>query len=210
MRAWLKVILWFAVAIGVALLVLRQFFAAWTVPMDDALLSASIEPTLSAGDLVIVVRNGSVSRGNLVRCSDPDAPGRFVVGRAMGKSGDHVEMNEEVVTLDGHRTPSPRACDPPSLTIHDPRNGEDIDLYCSIEDYGDRSFSALRAAQRPEAPTKATVEQGLWFLVSDNRHVHLDSRDYGQVNAQACQHIVFRVVSAAGFGDSNHRLSIIW
>jgi signal peptidase I len=210
MRAWLKVLVWVAVGIGAALLVLRQFFVAWRVPADDPLLSASIEPTLSAGDLVVVVRSASVARGSLLRCADPDAPGRFVVGRAIGRSGDLVELGSEVVSLDGHRTPSPRACDAPTMTVYDPRTGEDVDLSCSIEEYNDRSFCALRAMQQQEPPTKVTVEPGLWFLVSDNRHVHLDSRDYGQVDPNTCQPIVFRLVSAAGFGDSKHRLSIIW
>jgi len=210
MRAWLKVVVWFAVLTGAALIVLYQFFFTWRVPADDPLLSASIEPTLSAGDLVVIVRGSSVARGNLLRCADPDASGRFVIGRAIGQSGDHVELSNEVVTVDGHRNPSPRACDSPVVTVTDPRDGEDIDLSCAVEEYGERAFSALRAPQRPEAPTHVTVEAGLWFLVSDNRHVHLDSRDYGQVDARGCQHIVFRLVSATGFGDSKRRLSIVW
>jgi signal peptidase I len=208
MRALLKIILWFAVAVGAVLLLLRQFFVVWKIPTDDPLLSASIEPTLATGDVVVVVRDASASRGNLLRCTDPDASGRFVIGRAIGRGGDHIELNEESVSIDGHRVSNPRACD--GLTLHDPRDGEDVDLNCSIEESGDRSFSTLRAAQHREPPTKATVEPGLWFLLSDNRHVHLDSRDYGQVDPHTCQHIVFRLVSAAGFGDTSHRLSIIW
>jgi signal peptidase I len=210
MRVWLKIIVWLAVAIGGVLLMLYPFFATWTVPTDDPLLAASIEPTLSAGDVVVVVRSSSVARGNLLRCADPEAAGRFVVARAIGRFGDHVELHDEVLSLDGRRTPSPRACDPAAVTIHDPRDGQDVDLNCSVEDYGDRSFSALRATQQPEPPTKVTVEAGRWFLVSDNRHVHLDSREYGQVDPRTCQHIVFRLVSAAGFADSRRRLNVIW
>jgi signal peptidase I len=62
----------------------------------------------------------------------------------------------------------------------------------------------------PEPPTKTTVPAGSWFLVSDDRHVHLDSRDYGEVDPSTCQHVVFRLVGAAGFGDSRKRLSIVW
>ena len=210
MRTWLKLIFWFAVAVSGAILLLRQFFLVWTIPADDPLLSASIEPTLSAGDVVVVVRQSAAARGNLLRCTDPDASGRFVIGRAIGRWGDHVELNDELPSVDGHRISSPRACDPPSLTIHDPRDDEDVNLSCSIEEYADRSFSALRATQHPEAPMKAIVEPGLWFLVSDNRHVHLDSRDYGRVDPNTCQHVVFRLVGSAGFGDSKRRLSIIW
>ena len=65
-------------------------FDVWTVPTDDPMLTASIEPTLSAGDLVVVTRHGSIDRGNLVRCIDPQEPGRFVIARAIAKAGDQI------------------------------------------------------------------------------------------------------------------------
>ena len=210
MRTWLKIVAWTAAILVAAGLVLRNFFEVWTVPTDDPLLAASIEPTLTAGDVVVVALRPRVDRGNLLRCVDPDAPGRFVVGRALGQFGDHLGVKDEFVTIDGKRTPSPRACETPSVTLHDPRSDDMVALACSVEEYGDVTFSALRLPQRPEAPTEATVEPARWFLVSDDRHVHLDSRDYGQVAPSTCQHVVFRIVGAAGFGDSRKRLSIIW
>lgn len=83
-------------------------------------------------------------------------------------------------------------------------------LACSVEDFGERDFSALRSVDHPEPPTKTVVNTGLWYLVSDDRHVHVDSRDFGQLDTASCQHIVFRVVGNAGFGDQKTRLSIIW
>jgi signal peptidase I len=211
MGTWLKIVAWVAVVVGAVLFVLHLlFFEVWRLPSDDPLLAASIEPTLSSGDLVVVTRHSSVGRGDLLRCVDPEAAGRFVVARAVGRYGDHVELNDEVVSLDGRRTPSPRACDPPAVTVHDPRDDEDVTLWCSVEEYGDRPFSVLRERQRPERPTKATVEASRWFLVSDDRHIHLDSRDYGQIDPNTCQHVVFRLVGAAGFGDSKKRLSLVW
>jgi signal peptidase I len=211
MRTWLRIVAWVAGVIGVVLLILYLFaFDVWTVPKDDPLFSVSIEPTLSPGDVVLVTRHTTVSRGNLLKCSDPQAPGRFVVARAMARFGDHIELRDEVVAIDGRRTPSPHACDPPFVTLFDPQINEDIPLTCSIEEYGEMSYSALRAADHPEPPTHALVEPSHWFLVSDNRHVHLDSRDFGQIDPATCQHIVFRLIGAAGFGDSKRRLSIIW
>ena len=211
MGAWLKLIFWMAAMLGAAGLLLHEFFLeVWRVPTDDPLLAASIEPTLSAGDVVLVTRHGSVSRGDLVRCADPQVSGRFVVARAIGHPGDRLELSEEVVSIDGNRMPSPRACDPPTVTVHDPRIDGDITLNCSQEDYGDMPFSATRAREMPEPPTKTTVPAGSWFLVSDDWHVHLDSRDYGEVDPSTCQHVVFRLVGAAGFGDSRKRLSIVW
>ncbi|HZU83770.1 MAG TPA: S26 family signal peptidase [Polyangiaceae bacterium] len=211
MRTWLKIVGYLLATVGAILFVLHQLLLeVWRVPTDDPLLAASIEPTLTAGDLVVVTRHASVGRGNLLRCADPQADGRFVVARAIGRYGDEIELTDEVVSLDGQRNPSPRACDTPSIVVHDPREDDDVTLSCSIEEYGDLPFSVLRARSHQERPTKAKVEPGKWFLVSDDRHVHLDSRDYGQIDPTTCQHVVFRLVGAAGFGDKKSRLSIVW
>jgi signal peptidase I len=211
MRTWLKVSAWIGGIVGVVLLVLYIFlFDVWTVPGDDPLLSASIEPTLSAGDLVVVSRHTTVSRGNLLRCADPQAAGRYIIARAIGRFGDKVVISDEVVSIDAQRNPSPRACDPPFVTLHDPNSNDDVDLACSVEEYGEIAYSALRTRDHPEPPTKAEVEAGKWYLVSDDRHIHLDSRDFGQIDPNTCQHIVFRLEGAAGFGDSKKRLNIIW
>jgi signal peptidase I len=211
MRTWLKIIAIVMAVLGAIALALHLlFYDLWRVPADDPLLTASVAPTLGAGDLVVIKRNAWVGRGELLRCTDPDVAGRFVIARAIARSGEHVELVDEAVTIDGTRTPSPRACDSPSVTVYDPRINDDVALWCSIEDYGDRPFGVLRERQHPERLTRATVEPARWFLVSDNRHVHLDSRDFGQIDPTTCQHVVFRIVSAAGLGDSQRRLNIIW
>src|SRR5215472_15511889 len=111
MRTWLRILAWVGGIVGVILLVLYIFvFDVWTVPSDDPMLSASIEPTLSAGDVVVVSRHTEVARGNLLRCADPQAPGRWIIARAIGRFGDKVGIADEVVSIDDHRTPSPRAC----------------------------------------------------------------------------------------------------
>ncbi|HEX3343896.1 MAG TPA: signal peptidase I [Polyangiaceae bacterium] len=210
MRTWLKLVGWVGGILGAVVLILYVFvFDVWTVPSDDPMESASIEPTLSAGDVVLVSRHTSVTRGNLLRCPDPQAPGRFVIARAIAPSGEHIEISNEVVTIDGKRLPSPRACDVPVALIHDPQTDQDVNLRCSIEDYGERDFWALRA-DTPEPPSKALVEPGRWFLVSDDRHVHVDSRDFGQIDVSTCLHIVFRIEGKAGLGDEKKRLNVIW
>ncbi len=209
MGTWVRLVAWAVAVIGAIGLALNLlFFEVWRLPTDDPLAAVSVEPTLSAGDLVLVTRRGSVARGDLLRCVDPQAPGRFVVARAVAHNGDHIEIRDELVNIDGKRDPSARACDP--MTLRDPRSGEDVDLVCSVEDFGDLEFSVLRARQLPEPPSKATAEASRWFLVSDDRHAHLDSRDFGQVDPATCQQVVFRLASAAGFGDSRKRLTIVW
>jgi signal peptidase I len=211
MGLWFRILGWLAFLIGVPALVLYAFFFdIWVVSKDDPLLSASIEPTLSAGDVVVVTRHTTVSYGDLERCDDPEVPGRFVIGRAMAHAGDSVEVNDEMVMVDGKRNPSPHACDHPTMVLRDPQTDDDVVLACSVEEFGDGTYLALRAQAHPEPPTKATCEYGRWFLVSDDRHFHLDSRDYGPIAPSTCQHIVFRLVGAAGIGDKEKRLTVIW
>lgn len=211
MRTWFRIVGWLGGIIGAVLLALYLFlFDVWRVPADDPLLAASIEPTLTAGDLVVVTRHTTITRGDLLRCADPQAPGRFVIGRALGQSGDPIEIRDEVVSIGGSHDPSPRRCEPPTMTIHDPQTDEDVVLDGRIEENGESSYCALISRDHPEPPTQTTVESGRCYLVSDDRHVHLDSRDFGQIDPTTCQHIVFRIESAAGFGDAKSRLTVIW
>jgi signal peptidase I len=211
MGGWFKLMSWLGgIAGGVLLVLYVFFFDVWRVPTDDPLLAASVEPTLTAGDVVVVTRHSSASRGNLLRCGDPQAPGRFVVARAIAQSGDMLDIRDELVSIDSRRTASPRACSEAQMVVHNPNTNQDDALACSVEEYGETDFSTLLARNHPEAPTKATVEPGKWFLISDDRHVHLDSRDYGQIDPKTCQHVIFRLAGPAGIGDEKKRFTIIW
>jgi len=211
MRTVFHIVAWVA---GVAAVILGLLylvaFDVWTVPGDDALLVASMQPTLGAGDIVVLTRHPSVARGNLLRCPDPQAPGRFVVARAMAQYGDKIAIADEVVSIDGRHTPSPRACDDATVSVFNPNTNGEVELQCVVEEYGEMTYAALRSLERVEPPTKATVEKGNWFLVSDNRHIHLDSRDYGQLDVSTCQHVLFRLVGPAGWRDYKRRLTVIW
>lgn len=214
MGTGVRVTLWIAaVLVIVGAVLYGVFFDLWVVPGDDPLLTAAIAPTLSPGDVLVVSRRTTIDRGNLLRCPDPQAPGRFVVARAIGHWGDLLDLSNESVSIDSHATPSPRACDPAIVTVHNPATDQDVPLACSVEEYGETTYNALRARSNPEPFHSLVVEPGRWFLVSDDRHVHLDSRDFGQLEggpAGGCQHIVFRIVGGAGFFDGKSRLSIIW
>jgi signal peptidase I len=182
----------------------------WRVPDDDALMAASLEPLLRPGDWVVVMRRPSVTRGILVRCADPDAPGRFVVARAIAHDGDRIELAGDRVSLDGRQLTQVRACPVPELTVRDPRADAEVSLTCSIEDYGDFPYRTLRVPEALDPKISATADATHWFLVSDNRHVHLDSRDYGPIDPRTCQHIVFLLAGASGLRDAERRLQPIW
>jgi signal peptidase I len=211
MKTVLSFVAWVAVLVGVSLFVVeRVWLEAWKIPTDDPMLAASIEPQLSAGDVVLVWRGPTFARGNLLRCPDPQAPGRYVVARAIAAPGDNLLIDREGISLDGHPTPSPHGCEQHDYAMFDPGRNEDTNLTCITQEYGDRDFSALVSADHPEAATKIRPEGGQWFLVSDNRHIHVDSRDFGPIDGAGCRHIVFRLYGGDGFGDVKKRLSLVW
>ncbi len=201
-----KFLAWVLGMAAVAALALYELVLdVWVVPADDPLLTASVAPTLSPGDVVLVARHSTLDHGYLARCPDPDAPGRFVVARAIAKAGETVTFDGEIVNVDGHHTPAARRCDPADVVVHDPTSGNDLTLACEVEEYGEVNFSVQRSFANPRAAQKRTVDAGRWFLVSDDRHVHLDSRDFGDVDARACEHVLFRVAKPGELA-----LALLW
>lgn len=211
-RKFLRVLIWVALICGVLAGIVLVFFEPWTVPGDDAQFAVSIEPTLSPGDLVLATRSSSASDGALVRCTDPDAPGRWVVGRVVGRAGDTVEFSKGVMLVNGKIPTAPSACDPAVVRLKNPGTQEDEDFNCSLEEFAGSTHSALRAggAATVIKDSSTQVEAGKVYLVSDNRILHLDSRDFGAVAPGTCQHIALRLWGATGWGDAKKRLTVLW
>src|SRR5271165_6102891 len=137
MNGRLNLAIWLIVLGGGAALVLHLYvIEIWTLPPDDPLLSASVAPTLRGGDVLVVMQVGGIERGQLVRCQDPQSPERFVVARAMARSGEVIDINGETVSVDRRRTPSPRGC--PATKVFDPNRNEEVDLDCAVEEYAGR------------------------------------------------------------------------
>jgi signal peptidase I len=213
MRGFVKFLLWTGGIVGAILAALYfTLFDVWTLPLDDPQFTVSVEPTLSAGDVVLVARRTSPTSGNLVRCTDPDQPLRFIVGRIVGGANDTVDLTNESLTVNGTHIPSPRACSPKvDWTLTNPANSTDDKLVCRQQEFAGITHDTLVSVEHPEPGKVVKVEPGSRvYLVSDNRHMHEDSRDYGAVDPANCRHIVFRLVGAEGFGDARRRFTWIW
>jgi signal peptidase I len=186
------------------------FFDVWRVPSDDPQFAVSVEPTLSAGDLVVIARQGTPGLSHLVRCVDPDEPRRWVVGRWMASGGSKVEFAGEGVSVNGQRAWSPRGCERPRVTLTNPASGVQESLACRQVEMGGMVHEILLSTDHAESNRSSTVDPGRVFLVSDNHHLHLDSRDFGPVDPSSCQHVVFRLWGDSGFSDASRRLTILW
>jgi signal peptidase I len=206
MRSLTKFLAWVLGTVGLVCLVLYYTaFDTWTVPADDPQLTASIVPALAPGDQVLITRATSVAPGALVRCTDPDAPGRFVIGRVVSKTGQQVKFHAGMITVDGKTLPAPFRCEQPTVTVRHPSTGEDTPIECYSEDLGGAFHDVLRMSI-VEKDYDVAVEGGTVVLASDNRPIHLDSRDFGLVQAATCQRIAFRLWNA----DGSKRFNLIW
>lgn len=206
-----KVLLWIAAILGaIGGVLYLGVVDVWTVPVDDPALAVSIQPNLLAGDVVLIARHSQPDQGELVRCGDPDAPGRFVIGRVVGMPGEEVTFHEDTMRVNGKREPTGSPCNPPRVLLTSPETQAEIDHACNFEEFAGRTQGILRGIGDHDADFTGKVESGRIFLASDNRRLHVDSRDFGQINPDTCLQIVYRLWSAAGIGDSKRRFTFLW
>lgn len=203
-------LLWLAAIFGAIAFLLHLFlFDTWVVPEDDALFLASVQPTLFPQDRLLVHRKAVPHSGQLARCVSPENPTQYVVGRVFGGQGDRVELQGGRVLIQGKVVSIRHGC-PPVTLVH-PATGRDIELTCGVEDNGSWTYAVLTSSQGGAGQNGGggVIEAGKLFLVSDDRHLHQDSRDFGQVDAESCEHIVYRLWGKS-FQDASRRFTILW
>ncbi|MFO0671274.1 MAG: signal peptidase I [Polyangiaceae bacterium] len=211
MRSVLKFLIWFAVILGIICgVMVLGVVEVWTIPTDDPQLNVSIEPNLSAGDVVLVGRHSRPDPGELVRCLDPDAPGRFVVARVVAVSGDEVSFIQDLMRVNNKREPTGSPCEPQRVMMTAPANQAEVEIGCNYEEFAGRTQGIMRGVTDHDGDFNGKVETGRIFLASDNRRLHLDSRDFGQLNPDTCLQIVYRLWSQAGIMDGKRRFTFLW
>ncbi len=212
MGKFLRGLLWTAAILGViALLGRALFFDLWTFP-DDRRFAASVAPTLRAHDHLLLLKESAPSIGDLVRCADPETPSEFIVARVAGREGDHVELEGPALRINGRRYDAEGACRDRSVTLPNPSEGPDIEVYCDKVTMGS-GWHYRGHSLKPRFGGdnfSADVRPGMLYLVSDGRDWHDDSRDYGQVPVASCSRkIIFRLWGGAGFSDDPLRFEFI-
>lgn len=211
MRKFLRVLGWTTLVVVVIVGGLRfTLLDAWTIPVDDPILSASMAPNLAGGDFVLLYR-ATPKFGDLVRCTDPEEPTRYVVGRILGEPGDTVELSSTDITINGKRSYPDMTCAKTRVPVDNPTTGAPEELHCAVEAAGGHKHmraTKLGGAMIPQG--KRTVSEGNVFLISDNRVWPMDSRQYGAVPRATCkEQIFFRVYGKAGLGDVETRFIYI-
>jgi signal peptidase I len=212
--AFLRIVVWSSallmILIGAARLTCLRW---WQVPEDDPTLSASLAPTLRAGDWIVLWRGTPAGFGDLVLCPDPTDASQVVIGRIAGEANDTVQIDGEgSLQVNNSRVVSETACDRPTFDLDQPVTGDPVELRCDFEVLG--GVQHQRALRGPEglrpAPVNTKVPKDRVFLVSDNRQFPFDSRNYGPVPKDSCaEAVIFRLVSRLGFRNVESRLTII-
>jgi signal peptidase I len=205
----MKTVLWILAVLGVLIGGLRLVALRWwQVPTDDDELAASLAPSLAAGDWVILWRLTPPSFGDLAMCPDPDNEGYSVIGRIAGEGDDRLRLKGADIYVNNRKLATESACNPPRVKITDPASGASVELNCSTEAMGGVKHMRLNSKKVAEFSTE--VPSGSVFLVSDNRDMPYDSRNYGSLDKDACKEtVVFRIMGAEGMGDVERRFTFI-
>jgi signal peptidase I len=206
-RGFVRSLVWISAIVAAIVLLLWLFvFDVWTVP-DDRMLAASVLPNLKPQDVVLVRKGGTPIFGELARCASPVTPGTFVVGRVFGGAGDPVQIDGNTIITAGKGLSSRHAC--PAVTVVHPATEELMTLSCGVAETGAWTFEFLSSNESPGAVYTTVVEPGKLFLVSDDRVLHQDSRDFGAVDAATCQHVVYRLWGEH-YTDTSRRFTLLW
>jgi signal peptidase I len=198
MNPYLKAAIWVVVVVGAAVGLGALFFDTATVP------DQSMAPTMWAGDRVLVLKRGSVHRGDVVICEHPEFPDETIVGRVIGLPGDAVQISRGQLLLNGD-------------VLHEEVEGPFVymDRTSSEEAFefvftkkmqiigGTISYLLFeKDSEVPDLP-KTVVQSGYWVL-GDNRAGGLDSRTFGEVHESLCSGRAFFIYSAVkGLGDAD-------
>ncbi|MBX3205586.1 MAG: signal peptidase I [Labilithrix sp.] len=209
MKGFTRWAVWGTGIFGAIALLLHLFvFDLWVVPRgDDAQFAASILPALMPEDKVLVQRGRVPKWGELARCASPLTSGSYVVGRVFGLPGDRVEVTDSGVSTNGTTLAARHGC--PQRMVAHPVTENLVTMSCGVAETGAWSFEYLTTSQMGMGTHSAIVEAGKAYLVSDNRLMHQDSRDFGQVDASTCEHIVYRLWGER-YSDGSRRFQILW
>ena len=211
MNRFVKFLTWtLGICVILGIILRLTLFDVWTIP-DDPVLNASLLPTMGSGDTVLVLTRGTPTLGDLVRCADPEDASRFVVGRIAGFGGDTVEIKHTSLTINGTRFDSREACVKSTFTVANPQTGHETKLNCSrVEMGGGWHFRGHDPKLNKAGNDKQVVGAGRVYLLSDNRAMHDDSRDFGTIPEENCkQRVVFRLWGPSGWSDSDRRMTVI-
>jgi signal peptidase I len=155
----------------------------------------AMAPTMILGDRVLVWKTTELELGDIALCAHPQEPGRYVMGRVVGRTGQTITFERGQLQINGETPDSQTLQD---LEFDDAETGRRQRMRLGRENILDRThWTFRRTTSEPRMRRPHRVGPGL-FLLSDNRtHLGEDSRAYGEVTPSTCVGRVFMRLTAA-------------
>ncbi|HEY8427379.1 MAG TPA: signal peptidase I [Sandaracinaceae bacterium] len=155
----------------------------------------AMAPTLIFGDRVLVWNTQRFAFGDVALCRHPQQPGRYVVGRVVGRPGQVVSIERGVLRISGD---APATDVRGTVLFADAETGRRVRMRHALEVLIDHDHHVFwREGSQPRMRRPHEVRSGL-FLLSDNRtYDGEDSRTFGEVDPSTCIGRVFLRLTAA-------------
>ncbi|RUM26453.1 signal peptidase I [Rhizobium vallis] len=187
-------------ALILAMLIRTVLFQPFTIP------SGSMMPTLLVGDYIFVNKfaygyskyslpfspdifsgrlfGSDPKRGDIVVFRFPPNPEVDYIKRCVGLPGDHIQVTDGVLYVNGK--PVPKVADGSFTSDYKLDPGEDVPVFRETLDNG-KTYDTLDQSpvSRGDNTREFIVPEGHYFMMGDNRDNSLDSRfDVGFVPAE--------------------------
>lgn len=155
----------------------------------------AMAPTMILGDRVLVWSTQDFALGDVALCPHPEQPGRYVMGRVVGRPGQVVSMERGALRISGD---SPDTDVRGVVTFADAESGRQVRMNYALEVILDHDHGIFwREGSEPRMRRPHRVQRGV-YLLSDNRsYAGEDSRTFGEVSPSTCVGRVFMRLTAA-------------
>jgi signal peptidase I len=180
---------WYRFAAEVALIiVVLSFLTGWLV-QTYIIPTPSMEPTLMAGDHLLVDKLsyaphgsvagavlpfGDVQRGDIILFRWPVKAEQTFVKRVIGVPGDRIRLNEKAVLLNGEPLSEPYARYRPGADSY-------RDNFPAVDPFPGVPEQTLDMFERQVKNGEVVVPDRSYFVMGDNRDLSMDSRFWGFV-----------------------------
>ncbi|MDU6523756.1 MAG: signal peptidase I [Enterococcus sp.] len=166
---------WLPVIIIVLLIFLARAFVFSPVKVEGH----SMDPTLHDGQRLISSKVSSIDRQDIITTKEPDNTNLYVVKRVIGLPGDKIEMQDNVLTINGKEYKESY------LTDYQKKFKEDklFDTYSYNSAFQEQAANADSFTNN----FSVTVPKNSYFVLGDNRLISKDSRIFGFVDKSLVQ-----------------------
>lgn len=155
----------------------------------------AMAPTMILGDRVLVWNSQDFGLGEVILCPHPQQPGRYVMGRVVGRPGQTVSMERGTLRINGQ---APDTDVRGVVSFFDAETGRTERMRMALEDILDHDHRIFwREGSEPRMRRSHRVSGGLYIMNDNRTYVGEDSRTFGEVAPTTCVGRVFMRLTAA-------------